>query len=141
MHIVDDATDQAGASSAGKRRSGLWPRYCRAGLSNTAYSGAVPGLEERLSTARQCAGEYPGRGVTDAVWPHVRRVGDQDHSGPFTAGQGAIDIPQYRVPVRNIHWYQFSTKRDISNVVKIGDISNVVQESPFFVLVCFSRRF
>ena len=51
-------------------------------------AGALYGLEECLCAGAECGGAGHGGRAPDAVWPHVRVVGDSDHRGELAAGEG-----------------------------------------------------
>jgi hypothetical protein len=60
-----------------QRRSGRWWMRCGMGSSDTGAVGGVRGLEELVQASGDGKGAIAGRRAGDAVWGHVRAVGDQ----------------------------------------------------------------
>ena len=83
--------DRPDARAAGRPRNDLGGGRCAAPVDRGVRraAGALYGLEECLCARAECGGAGHGGRAADAVWPHVRGVGDSDHRGELAAGEGA----------------------------------------------------
>src|SRR5215468_12490082 len=61
-------------------------------------AGVVRGLEELVQAAGECRGAVAWGRAGDAVWAHVREVGDHADSREFPASQGTCRTPARYTP-------------------------------------------
>jgi transposase len=90
IDMVDDATNTTWAQ-LGEQETDLGGGRWAAGLDRTLRStaGALRGLEEPVQAESDAERTTARRGAFDAVWAHVREVGDRADRGQLAAGEGA----------------------------------------------------
>ena len=88
---------QHDVGATGRARNDLGGGRCAARVDRTlrGAAGVVRGLEESVQAGGHSEGAVAGRRADDAVWAHVREVGDRADRGQFAAGQGAGGAGQH----------------------------------------------
>jgi len=90
IDMVDDATNTTWAQLGEQETIWAVADALRAWIERYGVPVApVCGLEEFVQAAGECEGAVAGRRAGDAVWAHVREVGDHADRREFPASQGA----------------------------------------------------